>query len=209
MKMDTYIGSFEIRDDWDKEVVMEVVERDEYRRWGDIQINKGDMVLDLGAHIGSFSRLAASLGANVVAFEPNPNNFKLLRENTWDLNVTTRRSAVGVSYEVNLLVDQDRNELHKVVDKPSKHTIKVPCVLLDDLISEYGHIDLLKMDIEGSEYPVLYESKKLDQVKQITMEWHYGSSKMAELIIYLENQGFTTVWLGGNGDFGKLQLKRL
>ena len=210
MKMQTYIGEFTIRDDFDREVVMEVVERDEYRRWGDITINEGDTVLDLGAHIGSFSRLAGSLGARVIAVEPCPANMKLLKANTKGLDVTALQYAINESITSHLLVDSKRNEMHKLVALPQDHTIKVMCITLDRLICAFGNpdIDLLKMDIEGSEYEALYGAGQLRRVKQITMEWHYGAVRMSELIVYLDKLGFRVVWLGGNGSWGHLQLKR-
>ncbi len=210
MKMQTYIGELDIRDEYDREVVLEVIERDEYRRWGDIAIGENDLVLDLGAHIGSFSRLAGHLGAKVIAVEPCPANLKLLKANTKGLDVTAFACAVSAKPEAFLLVDRQRNELHKLVDRPGRNTIEVVGLALDDLVSDFGNpqVDLLKMDIEGMEYEALYQSRLLDRVRQITMEWHLGATKMSELIIHLEKQGFKTVWLGGNGDFGKLQMKR-
>lgn len=212
MILNTYIGDFEIRDNWDLEVVTEVLERDEYRRWGDITINKGDLVFDLGAHLGSFSRLALYLEANVVAVEPNEDNFKLLERNIelgkpLKSKIELVNAAVGVEGTANLMVVKERNELHKIVPSATEQTVEVRSVSLDYLIQHYGPVDLLKLDIEGSEYGVLYGSKKLDQIEQITMEWHYGATKLSELIIYLESHGFKTAWLGGNGEWGKLQMK--
>jgi 2-polyprenyl-3-methyl-5-hydroxy-6-metoxy-1,4-benzoquinol methylase len=43
-------------------------------------IKPGDRVLDVGAHLGTFALLAASLGANVTALEASPRNARLLRE---------------------------------------------------------------------------------------------------------------------------------
>lgn len=48
------------------------------------EIKKGDTVLDLGAHIGYYTLLAAKLvgeKGKVFAFEPEPTNFALLKKN--------------------------------------------------------------------------------------------------------------------------------
>jgi len=42
---------------------------------------EGDVVIDIGAHIGAFSILAGSHGAQVYSFEPFPRNFSHLQEN--------------------------------------------------------------------------------------------------------------------------------
>jgi FkbM family methyltransferase len=208
MQVNTPYGPLQIRDDYDREVVREVIDEDQYRRWGDIEIRSGTTVLDLGAHLGSFSLLALKHGARVVAVEPNEGNYQLLERNTQGLPITRLNVAVADGQPVHLLVDAGRNELHKLVETAQANTVKVPSVTLDSLIDQYGPIDLLKMDIEGAEYPVLFTAKRLEAVRQITLEWHYGSTNLAKLILSLEARGFKTVWLGGNGEWGHLQLKQ-
>lgn len=49
---------------------------EDYQRHKDIKIKEGDVVFDVGAHIGSFSVYAANKGARVFAFEPDVENLK-------------------------------------------------------------------------------------------------------------------------------------
>lgn len=208
MRYETSVGTMFYRDDYDIEVIKEVIDRLEYFRWGEIEINPGDLVIDAGAHIGSFTRLALSKGARVIAIEPHPGNFTFLTYNTEGIKgrLTTINSLLWNGGPVRFLSDPDRNELHKI-DKAGD---LVDSVSLDNICSKFDlkDIDLLKMDIEGAEYKVLYEFKQLFRVKQLTLEWHYGSTKLAELIIFLEKNGLIVTWLGGNGQWGKLQCKR-
>ena len=64
-------------------------------------IKEGDIVLDLGAHIWYFTCLFAQLvgkSGKVFSFEPEPNNFKLLKKNV-EVNgynqVTIEQKAVS------------------------------------------------------------------------------------------------------------------
>ena len=49
----------------------------------DDSIKQGDVIVDIGAHIGSFSIFAATKFRDTIvyAYEPAPENFKLLKEN--------------------------------------------------------------------------------------------------------------------------------
>lgn len=207
-KINTSVGEIFIRNDFDRAVVKEVIEDHEYERWGDITIKDHDLVVDCGAHIGSFTRLALSKGVRVLAIEADQENFDMLVKNTENSNnVTLLKAILWNGSDKKFLKDPQRGELNKVDDKG----ILMPTISIDQIVEKFdiNRIDLLKMDIEGAEYEVLSHFKHLGIVQQLTMEWHYGSTKMAELIIYLEKRGLTVVWEAGNGQWGKIQAKRL
>src|SRR5215211_7535318 len=59
-------------------------------------VTKQDVVLDIGANIGFMTIQLAQQAKHVYAFEPSPDNFKKLEENTKDLdNVTNYQIAVS------------------------------------------------------------------------------------------------------------------
>jgi FkbM family methyltransferase len=205
------VGDMFVRNQYDIEVIREVIDQDQYRRWGEITINEKDIVIDLGAHIGAFTRLALDCKANVIAVEGDHENFEILKNNTKGFNVRLLEAIVFDGNDVVFRKDQERGELNKVILNGVSTTKDiVKSITLDNIVDLFKlkKINLLKLDIEGSEYEVLYNFKNLDIVEQITMEWHYGTSQLAILILDLEKRGFKTVWLGGNGDWGHLQLKR-
>ena len=72
--------------------------------------------------------------------------------------------------------------------------VEVDTLALDSIIGK--GIDILKIDCEGAEYEILYNSKKLDKVKFIIGEWHENNStyKTDCLMEYLERHGFKVVW---------------
>src|SRR5207244_9761613 len=45
------------------------------------QVAPGDVVVDVGAHIGRYALKAATKASTVIAVEPNPSNFELLARN--------------------------------------------------------------------------------------------------------------------------------
>lgn len=66
---------------YDLSIIKEVWEQRVYNPQG-FNINVGDIVVDVGAHIGSFTLLAAksSEKTKVLAFEPNPTSFTILKK---------------------------------------------------------------------------------------------------------------------------------
>jgi len=45
-----------------------------------VPITKNSIVVDVGAHIGAFSAIAAKIAHKVVAFEPDPDNYQMLKK---------------------------------------------------------------------------------------------------------------------------------
>ena len=67
----------------------------EVRSYFSTPIPKGCTVLDIGGHIGSFTNWALDQGAGkVVAYEPERDNFRMLRINTKGKPVKIYRCAV-------------------------------------------------------------------------------------------------------------------
>mmetsp|Transcript_18089 Transcript_18089/g.37912 ORF Transcript_18089/g.37912 Transcript_18089/m.37912 type:complete len:1196 (-) Transcript_18089:78-3665(-) len=74
----------------DSLVVNEILDRDKKcayiippnELFGDFSLNEHDCILDIGAHIGIFSRFAIEAGCkHIIAYEPEPSNFDLLEKN--------------------------------------------------------------------------------------------------------------------------------
>jgi len=82
-------------------------------------------------------------------------------------------------------------------NRPGYASSTISCVSIDDIINEYNYIDILKIDIEGSEYGLLSELTSSDHIGQICGEFHsyrlsdIGQEEDAELIQYLISLGYT------------------
>lgn len=125
------------------------------------EVRSGDVVLDIGANIGYYTLLFASrvgLAGHVYAFEPDPENFGLLRRNV-ELNgyenVTTVEAAVADERTTLTLYLSDESKAHRIYDAGGgRGTATVEAVQLDGWFAEQGDglkIDVVKMDIEGAE----------------------------------------------------------
>src|SRR3990167_10921219 len=65
---------------WDSQIVENVYVRNEYSLPNNM---RGKIVVDIGAHIGSFALACAKRGASkIYCFEPDPENFELLAANS-------------------------------------------------------------------------------------------------------------------------------
>jgi len=142
------------------------------------------VVIDCGGHIGTFTLLVKSLNgsARVYTIEPLQQNVRLLEENL-RLNgiedVTVIEKALySASGELSLHVnntDFDGARISSGRDKDGE-AISVAATTLADVLRTHaiGTVDLLKMDIEGSEYEIVSSSLPVlrGMVKRIVMEYH-------------------------------------
>ncbi len=126
-------------------------------------LREGDLFLDIGANIGSYTVLAGTRGAQVIAAEPVPGTFESLRRNV-GLNllgdaVDAQQVALGESSgSVEMTKDFD-SENHIAPGNAdgatrSANTVTVPMRTLDDLVGDRSP-RLMKLDVEGFEKPAL------------------------------------------------------
>jgi FkbM family methyltransferase len=151
--------------------------------FSDIPFEPGDVVIDIGAHVGIVSTWLARAhpGVRVLAFEPVPDLFRLLVGNL-------ARNGVGNVEAANLAVTADGRAVDMVLhgsntggatsqlglEVTDHRHYTVPSTTLDRIFDEHG-IDrcrLLKIDCEGSEYEVLLTSRRLGRVEHLRGEFH-------------------------------------
>lgn len=119
------------------------------------------LVFDVGANVGAFSSLFASLGHPVIAIEPNLDCIRHIEISYPDLPITAINAVMGPKAGlVTLNVSDDRDDLSSMHDDWIPSTIssrKLPVAMLtlDDLVSEYGLPAFIKIDVEGFEESVL------------------------------------------------------
>lgn len=144
-----------------------------------LQYVEPGLMLDVGAAAGILSNIMVSKSpdSHVLAFEPFPGNFQHFEKNVGrDERVTLHRVAVSDhSGEVNFFVSSmvtgkepgwenyvGYSSLGYIVNENSPQansSIKVPAVMLDDLVTE--HVRFCKVDVQGGESSVLRGADKL------------------------------------------------
>ena len=150
-----------------------------------LNINKKDVVLDVGANIGDFTLLASLKAKKVIAIEPNPDTFAVLLKNASSLgNVTLINKAVGDSHR---FVRIEGDGVGARIADDSKGAIEMDRIdnLLDSLSVSPT---ILKMDIEGSEFNALNEEKFLSHVRRAVIETHsLELAQLCESLLNVEN----------------------
>lgn len=163
----------------------------------------GDTVFDIGSHVGIFtvkaSRLVGSSGV-VYAFEPEPENFMLLKRNVAlnrALNVKTFNKAVSSQNGMLYLYVHPIETTWSSVQYAKEGTIQmsVPSITLDQIMQndDIQEVDLLKIDVEGHELEVLRGANRfLDICKHIAMETHEreGGPPNSQITEALKEHGF-------------------
>jgi len=169
------------RDDSDLSVIDEFFVDKMYRSIDSIIPNLENPILDIGAHIGMFSLYASTLNPEIkiIALEPEPDNFELLKENLKTnhcKNVITKQVALTHTQETktNLYISKDTHT-HSIVSKTDS-SIEVNTTTLGKLITQnkLEKISLLKMDIEGAEFEIIknLSDETWNKIQYLVIEYH-------------------------------------
>jgi len=139
--------------------------------WNLIDIEEGDVVIDVGAHVGKYTiplgKMVAPEGL-VIAIEPHPINFVFLMLNVKinELSDVVRPYNVAAWNQDNASVDlyiSSKSELHSVMlkDRAERGSVKVKTRTIDSIVHELklSKVDLIKIDVEGAEVEVFEGAK--------------------------------------------------
>lgn len=161
---------------------------------GALNIARDAVILDVGANIGIFSLSYARLCSEgtVYAFEPHPGTFEILVGNialNRDLRDRVRPLNLGLSNAAGSAdISIPTAKIHSRYDTACRRlnsglfsmhgdgVEKVTCrfVDLDAFMPDVPRLDLMKIDVEGSEYEVLEGARRtIDRLRPvITLEYN-------------------------------------
>ncbi|MGQ9463520.1 MAG: FkbM family methyltransferase [Candidatus Fervidibacter sp.] len=167
-------------------------------------VQQGDTVLDIGANIGYYTLLLAHLvgeDGKVIAVEPHPNNFRLLRLNlrlNRVTNVHLVEAAISDTCEQVTLFESEGSNWHSLhpTDRTSGHGLTVKALTLDVLAQQVPRpIRLIRMDIEGWETRALKSGAKTLQQDRpaLIVEFHLcylPKGEITETLRWLQGFGY-------------------
>ena len=190
-------------------------------KFDDKSLNSDSIVIDLGANRGFFSQeIIKKYNSKVIAYEPSkhlcenelvnlknkyPNKFTFYNKGVWSSEKMMTLSDFddrgdGFSGVANSILPHKSNvrqDGRKLIQE-----YEVECVTLNSILEDMEKIDLLKIDIEGSELEVIYSTDEnfLSKCEQICLEFHlfcsgeydftYNEESIKNIIKKLSNIGF-------------------
>ena len=181
-------------------------------------INEGDTFVDIGAHLGYYSMLAARLSGpqgKVVSFEPTPSTFEVLQtnlnrfENSSGYNVALFSTAgelafndYGIQYMS--LNSYTKARVNGLELEPNE--IKVPTIVFDEFVAKHNiEPNIIKIDAESAELEILKGS--VETIRKYRPKYFIEVGDFAEIdaqsslkiIKFLESEGYGCYEYGADG----------
>ena len=165
-----------------------------------------DVVLDCGAHIGIFSLLARSAfpHARLMAFEPNPQNIRQIKQlitfNHLDMELI--ESAVSTETK-EMFFFAGNSHSGRLLQTEGDGAYKVQAINFYETLKQIQPASLLlKMDIEGGEREVLPAIMPLlPRRTALFFETHFGETGWREIETLLTSNGFQVEQITARGQF--------
>jgi len=165
-------------------------------------------VIDIGANVGFFSLsvFADYPEAKVYAFEPHPYNFKLLNERKevfaqldWEVFNTAVAGEEGTITLNASTLDGFATMASIHANASNVESVEVEALDLAQAmqIHNINQVDLLKLDCEGAEYPILYNApdETFQKIKSICIETHQTEEQdhnQSALHQFIKEKGYQT-----------------
>jgi len=203
-----------------KESILMFVERFYANEYIIDDVEDGDLdkiVIDIGANVGDSALFFASKGYKVIGFEPVPSIYELALKNV-KLNPQLEKKINLVNKGLS-----DKKEVIKIKYNSlgdvaassylneSNYYCDIEAVTIKDILKEYNIENpfLLKMDCEGCENPVIFNSD-LSMFEKIIFEYHtfFTGVKHEKLVSKLEKQGFKLTKKDEFEGYGLLHLDK-
>ncbi|ABK14409.1 FkbM family methyltransferase [Methanothrix thermoacetophila] len=166
----------------------------QHRHYDLLDIRPGEVVFDVGAHIGSFAlRAAGMVGEDglVVAVEPERSNYELLRMNSEGMDsIIPLRMALSDFRGTGRLFLAEGTVAHSLVFRRSTSWDEVPVNTMNGLIEELGiGPDVVKIDAEGAALKILSCADRMRCRKIAIAAYHFPAEDL-QVAGRLRSMGF-------------------
>jgi len=186
------------------------------QHWNNFELSKGDIVVDAGAEIGSFTIKAADIvgpEGKVIVIEPEKTNLTILKKNIeanclknvvvvpkglWSRQCTKKLYLDYWPGLHSLFEDRPGSPLRH--DQRRRCFVEIEVDTLDDILRDLkiNHVGLLKMDIEGAEIEALKgaeDTLNAENLKLVIEAFHEvnGEPTYKTIIPYLQKRRFNTI----------------
>lgn len=163
------------------------------------------VILDCGANIGMsvlyFKKMFPD--SKILAFEPNPNSFKLLEQNVKENNLKNveiyNLGLYDIEKEIPFFIDNNLSSLIGSMnqERGGDKELTVNTKKLSSYLNLFEVVDLVKMDVEGAELNILkdlVESATIGRVKEYIIEYHHNlgspKSNLSDFLAEFEKNGY-------------------
>ena len=140
------------------------------------------VIIDAGAYIGDTAFAFHKFAKKIYAIEPSKASFECMLRNIKELKldkvIPINKGLWHTTGKQRLYIAANGDTGACITPfSPGKKGFDIDVISMDDLFREYklDHVDLLKMDIEGSEFAVLESkgfAKVVDKIDKIILEAH-------------------------------------
>lgn len=159
--------------------------------FGDLckNIDVSGTVVDAGANVGFFTLYAKYYGAKrIYSIDPDPLPFFYLEKNFGqDPSITLLNKGMNVSddgMDINLstIASVGTGEFLTEANSVKLH---IPTISIDSILKIEDTINLLKLDIEGTEFKVIenLNEKHFGKINQFFIEFHFNPKPIAKKLI--------------------------
>jgi FkbM family methyltransferase len=181
-------------------------------------LKPGGCFYDVGAHIGFYALLAARVvgeQGTVVAFEPDPANVEVLRDNLARNNMIQTDVITSAVWSSRGRVNFQRDGSDQGAKSsrrgaviaaefppPNANLIEVEAITLDEYAQNGPRPTLIKVDVEGGEAEVLIGAERLiAETKPVWLIEVHHQEAASCLEARFSSRGYSLVWLPGHPGF--------
>lgn len=177
-----------------------------------LEDKKEAVVLDIGGNLGLFSLYASKYAKQVYIVEPDPELAELINQQLMFNEIKNVKIINKALYIENKPFpfyrnpNRTMNSLHQAVASEAYPPITVEAITLDSLFEQEGieHVDLMKLDIEGTEIEVLSSvgfKNVADKIDVVVTERHaWAGRNPHQLDEALKNNGFIVTTIPNDAD---------